>query len=127
MNDYLGVIAPPGQEGLYMGYANMPYAIGWASGDWIAGLVYDKSGDKANLSLRYLAEHQGVTGGVDRTRAFEVLAQVRHLDPAATTRLLWDAYHPWTVWVPFATVGIASAIGIWFYARWVASSEAADI
>jgi len=24
MNDYLGIIAPEGKKGLYMGYANMP-------------------------------------------------------------------------------------------------------
>lgn len=29
MNEYLGVIAPPGEKALYMGYANIPLAVGW--------------------------------------------------------------------------------------------------
>src|SRR5258705_1006861 len=69
MNDYLGVIAPPGQKGLYMGYANMPVAIGWAYGSFLGGQIYDTMGDKANLALRYLKEHGGLDKGVDRTVA----------------------------------------------------------
>lgn len=124
MNDYLGVIAPEGQKALYMGYANMPYAIGWALGDWVAGLVYDARGDKANLALRYLAGHPGMPAGVDRTKAFETLCAALHLDAAAGTRLLWDTYHPWRLWIPFAAVGVLSAAGIWVYARWVSADEA---
>ena len=47
MNDYLGVIAPPGEKGLYMGYANVPRGIGASIGAWFAGHVYDDMGDKA--------------------------------------------------------------------------------
>ena len=124
MNDYLGVIAPEGQKALYMGYANMPYAIGWALGDWVAGLVYDAQGDKANLALRYLAGHPGMPAGVDRTKAFETLCGAMHLDAAAGTRLLWSTYQPWRLWIPFAAVGVLSAAGIWVYARWVSADEA---
>jgi dipeptide/tripeptide permease len=60
MNEYLGVIAPTGQKALYMGYANIPLAIGWSYGSIMGGEVYDKMGDKANLSLRYLTEKFGI-------------------------------------------------------------------
>ncbi|MBK6767170.1 MAG: MFS transporter [bacterium] len=66
MNEYLGVIAPEGQKALYMGYANIPLAIGWSYGSLMGGEVYDKMGDKANLSLRYLADKFGIT--IDSTR-----------------------------------------------------------
>jgi MFS family permease len=127
MNDYLGVIAPEGQKALYMGYANMPTAIGWAYGSFLGGQVYDKMGDKANLALRYLAEHHGITSGVERTVAVEKLQEVLGVDAVRATELLWNAYHPWRLWIPFASVGIASAIGIFFYARWVRKYEAADV
>ncbi len=67
MNDYLGVIAPEGQKALYMGYANMPTAIGWAYGSFMGGQIYDRMGDKANLAIRYLAT-KGVAEA-DRTKA----------------------------------------------------------
>ena len=127
MNDYLGVIAPEGKKGLYMGYANMPTAIGWAYGSFLGGQIYDKMGDKANLALRYLAERKGIAAGVERTVAMERLQQVMGLDASHATRLLWDAYHPYQLWYPFAAVGLASAIGIFFYARWVRNVEAPDV
>ncbi len=61
MNEYLGVVAPRGQEGLYMGYANVPIAIGWTYGTLKGGEIYDRGADKANLSLDYLRHHGVVT------------------------------------------------------------------
>jgi proton-dependent oligopeptide transporter, POT family len=127
MNDYLGVIAPEGQKALYMGYANMPTAIGWAYGSFLGGQIYDSMGDKANLALRYLKEHGGLDIGVDRTAAMETLQRALHLDAGAATRLLWSTYDPWRLWIPFATIGIASSIGIAIYARWVRRYEAPDV
>jgi len=126
MNDYLGVIAPEGEKALYMGYANIPLAIGWFYGSLRGGEVYDKMGDKANLAIRYLADHAGVTG-VDRTVAFEKLQSVLNLNAADATTLLWNTYHPYTLWYQFAAVGFASAIGILFYSFWVKKYEAPDI
>ena len=123
LNEYLSVIAPDGEKGLYMGYANMPTAIGWAWGSKLAGRIYDQSGEKANLALRYLSEHQGITSGVSREEATAKLGEVLNLNPAQTTQLLWNAYHPYVVWYPFVAIGIASAVGIYFYARWVRRYE----
>jgi hypothetical protein len=121
------VIAPEGQKALYMGYANMPAAIGWAYGSFLGGQIYDRMGDKANLALRYLAEHHQITTGVERTGAMERLQQVLGMSPSDATTLLWNTYHPYQLWYPFASIGIAAAIGIFFYARWVRKHEAADV
>ena len=126
MNDYLGVIAPEGQKALYMGYANMPVAIGWAIGSLLAGHIYENQGDKANLALRYLAE-QGLPADVPRNQAMEALQAALQLDARQATELLWQAYHPYELWYPFAAIGIASAVGMWFYARWARRYEAPDI
>ncbi len=127
MNDYLGIIAPEGKKGLYMGYANMPTAIGWGYGAWKGGLVYDQMGDKANLALRYLQTHHLPAAGVTRETAMVALQNATHLGAGPATVLLWDAYHPYKLWYPFAGVGIVSAVGIFFYARWVRKYESADI
>jgi MFS family permease len=127
MNDYLGVIAPPGEKGLYMGYANMPVAIGWAYGSFMGGQIYDKMGDKANLALRYFREHGGLPAGVERTGAMDALQNALHLGAGPATQLLWTTYQPWRLWIPFASIGVASAIGIAFYARWVRQYEGKDV
>jgi len=118
MNEYLGVIAPEGEKALYMGYANMPQAIGWAYGSIMGGRVYDEMGDKANLALRYLADRHGITG-VERSAAVETLQTVLGVDAAEVTAVLWNAYQPFRLWYPFAAIGLASAVGVFFYARWV--------
>jgi hypothetical protein len=105
-----------------MGYANMPVAIGWSYGSIMGGRVYDQMGDKANLALRYLSEKHGLAG-VERTEAVAKLQAVLGLDANRVTQLLWDTYHPYELWYPFAAIGLASAVGIFLYARWVRDQE----
>jgi POT family proton-dependent oligopeptide transporter len=127
MNEYLGVIAPEGKKALYMGYANMPFAIGWALASKMGAYFYGRLGEKAGLALRYLEQHGGVPAGVDRTNAVEALGRVTHLDPNAATRLLWDTYHPYQVWYPFVALGLLSSVLIWLYSLWVRKYEHANV
>ena len=127
MNEYLGVIAPEGQKGLYMGYANMPFAIGWVIGSLAGGSLYEKMGEKASLALRHLELNGGVPEGVVRTNAMEALQRATGLDANAATRMLWDTYHPYRVWLPFVALGFAAAVGIWIYSRWIAKDAQANV
>jgi len=40
--EYIGSIAPKGEEGLYLGYANLPIAIGSILGGPLGGALYQK-------------------------------------------------------------------------------------
>ncbi len=126
MNEYLGVIAPEGEKGLYMGYANVPQGIGWGLGSYVAGHVYDEMGDKANLAIDYLKNNFDITG-VSRSDAMNRLVEVTSSNHTDVTQLLWDTYSPYELWYRFAAVGIASAIAMLFYAKWVKKYEAADV
>lgn len=126
MNEYLGVIAPEGQKGLYMGYANVPLAVGWGYGSLYGGQVYGEMGEKAKLAMDYLAEKYAMTD-VARTEAFQKLQEVTGLSPQEATDLLWNAYDPYKLWYQFAAVGIVSAIGMFFYSRWIKRYEAPDV
>ena len=53
-NEYLGLIAPPGKKGLYLGYVNIPVGIGGYAGSKLAGYLYGHFGDKAVLAQKYL-------------------------------------------------------------------------
>ncbi len=118
MNEYLGVIAPPGQKGLYMGYANVPVAVGWAYGSLLGGQVYGRMGDKANLALDYLADNLGMTV-ISRTNAMNRLMEATGLNAVDATNMLWAAYHPYKLWYQFAFIGLVSALGMLLYSRWV--------
>ncbi len=127
-SEYLGLIAPPGKKGLYLGYVNIPVGIGVGTGSYIAGYVYGHFGEKATLALKYLAERtpfgagKGWNGsvatlegalGVKRSAAMATLQEVTGLDPEAATRLLWETYHPqYSVWLPFAAIGVVATIAL---------------
>ncbi|MFH1418760.1 MAG: MFS transporter [Planctomycetota bacterium] len=127
-NEYLGLIAPPGKKGLYLGYVNIPIGIGVGFGSKMAGEVYGTYGEKATLALKYLMEHtpfaegkswDGTAAtletatGVSRTEAFAKLQEVLGIDGLEATRLLWETYTPqYHVWLPFACIGVVAAIAL---------------
>lgn len=130
-SEYLGLIAPPGKKGLYLGYVNIPVGVGVYLGSVIAGYVYGHYGEKATLALKYIAsktpagqaahwdgqiETLEKTLGIARPEAMARLQEITGLDAAAATRLLWDTYSPNTkVWIPFAVIGVLSAIALWIF------------
>jgi len=126
MNDYLGVIAPEGKKGLYMGYVNIPQGIGWAVGSLFAGEAYGRMGDKANLAIDYIQTNFGLTD-IARPDAMNKLVELTGTNHTEVTKLLWDTYDPYTLWYQFAAIGIASAVAMLFYARWVKKFEAPDV
>ena len=123
MNEYLGVIAPEGRKGLYMGYANVPVAIGWFAEGYIGGWAYDKMGDKANLAADYLAKNFNITD-VARPDAMAKLMEVTKMNATDATNMLWSIYHPYQLWYSFAAIGFAAAIALYFYSRWVKEHDA---
>ena len=126
MNEYLAVIAPPGQSGLYQGYSQIPVAIGWGYGSFLGGQTYDQLGDKANLALNYLRDNYQILD-VPRTTAMQKLCEVTGKDYSTVTDLLWSTYHPGELWYRFAAIGVVSAIAMYFYGRWVARRFPASI
>ncbi len=125
--EYFALIAPTGKKALYLGYVNIPVAIGQSVGAKIAAWQYGTYGEKAMLSLRYLVEKtsfaQGrawngdvstleAVAGVERKVAFATLVKELGQDPNAVNQLLWTTYRPYQVWYPFAIIGLCSLVGI---------------
>ncbi len=62
-----------------------------------------------------------------REEALVKMQEVRQVDAAQATRVLWETYHPYRLWFLLAALGIASAVGIFFYSRCARKYEAADV
>ena len=124
---YLNGIAPPGKQGLYMGYVNMTVGIGWSIGSVVAGEMYEKGGDKVNLARRYLVENFGFTqsaaDGLDRGSVLETLMQQGNLDVWEVRQVLWDAYSPQSMWTVFTAIGVASLLMLIVYDRVVEAAQ----
>ena len=134
-NEYLGLIAPPGKKGLYLGYVNIPVGIGGFVGAKLSGFLYGNYGEKAVLAQRYLAEKttwladKGLpawdgsvaslakTTGVERKVAYETLRDHLHQSGTEVTQLLWTTYEPYRVWYIFAAIGVVSVLALIVYNR----------
>ena len=132
-SEYFALIAPPGKKALYLGYVNIPIAIGQALGAQVAGALYGTRGEKATLALRYLAEHtevgmlHGAWNGdmaglekhlsIPRSDAVATLVRTLGQDARAVNALLWDTYRPYQVWYPFAAIGLVSLVGMIAFGR----------
>jgi dipeptide/tripeptide permease len=117
--EYLASLAPPGREGLYLGYVNATQAIGWSIGSVLAGKLYDTGGDKVVLARRMLvqrfAEDEAAVGAMEKTAVMPHLEQQLGMDATAATQLLWDTYHPYAMWTVFALIGASSMVGLLVY------------
>ncbi len=131
--EYLGLIAPPGKKGLYLGYVNIPVGIGGFAGSKLAGYLYGHFGDKSVLAQKYLLQHTALGEGkawngdpdalvpllgVERTDAMTRLQETLGLDAAGATQLLWETYDPqWWVWIPIAAIGAFAAVALLVYGQ----------
>lgn len=117
--EYLASLSPKGQEGLFMGYANVPVAIGWIAGSKIAGTLYETGGDKANLARRYLQETVGMDPSaiavLKKTEVVPTLANKLGMSAMEVQRLLFHTYQPQSIWRIIGYIGFASVIGMLIY------------
>ncbi len=121
-SEYIGMTAPPDKKALYMGYSNIPFAIGWAVGNWLSGPLYDAFSSKEVLARAWLLDH-GVDA--DQVAAIEELPELMDLmvaqgagaDTFAATALLWEAHAPWVIWPMLGAVGLISVVGMWLNYR----------
>ena len=116
---YLAGIAPPGKEGLYMGYVNFTVGIGWSVGSIIAGILYQGGGDKVELAKRYMLENgkldEAAAAVIPKNDVLPMFEQAFSVDAWQTRDMLWDAYSPQSMWVIFTMIGVASMIAIFIY------------
>lgn len=123
-SEFIGMTAPLDKKALYMGYSNIPFAIGWAGGNAISGPLYDAYASRTELARRYLVEHFNMTEqavrAIDNKHILDTLVNKMGAgaDHYAATRVLWDAYNPWVIWVMLGAVGLLSLFGmVLFYLR----------
>ena len=110
-NQYLGLIAPPGKKGLYLGYVNIPVGVGVGLGSLLAGYVYDNYGEKATLALKHLGTDATLVAraaqaadwsdsleripeltGIERNQAFAMAAEDLEQGPADAADTLRRAF-----------------------------------
>jgi hypothetical protein len=98
--EYIGALAPKGQEGLFLGYANLPMAIGSLVGGPVGAVIFN------NVMARGATELTVVGADGKPSRLLE-------LDPTAATQ----------GWLLLMGIGFASVLAMWWFNRWLAKQE----
>ncbi len=88
--EYIGALAPKGQEGLFLGYANLPIAIGSLIGGPVGAFIFNEIMCKNSV--------------VSTTNP-----GLLDLDP------FWNSMG----WLIFMFIGFGSAISMWIYNKWL--------
>ncbi|MCP4806385.1 MAG: MFS transporter [Proteobacteria bacterium] len=118
--EYLATLARKGQEGLFMGYANVPLAIGWVAGSILAGNAYEEHGDKVNLARRHLIElgqDPAAVEALQKTDVMPTLAEVMGSTVPEAQSFLFMTYQPDRIWWGIAAIGVISIVGMVIYDR----------
>jgi len=115
-SEYVGMNAPPDKKALYMGYSNIPFAFGWMAGNFLSGPLYEIFASRAAFARHYLVKHLGMPvaeiAALKHDDLLPVLAARLGISPAEATKLLWDTYHPWLLWLILAAFGLLSFLGL---------------
>ncbi|MBQ9242166.1 MAG: MFS transporter [Proteobacteria bacterium] len=115
-NEYIGMTAPADKKAIYMGYANIPFAVGWAVGNFLSGTIYELFASKKDLASRWLIDHGTDPTALANLQPNEILSMMQAQSGApdiyAANQLLWDAYNPWIIWYVLGAIGVASMAGM---------------
>jgi MFS family permease len=117
---YVALIAPKDKKALYMGYSNIPFAIGWAAGGKVGGWLYEDIASKFKLAREYVVQHLGMTkDAAEQLSNDEVIQKIAaSLNHGAggtvreATKVLWDLHHPYMVWVYLGLFGLVGTVGM---------------
>ncbi|MFQ5592078.1 MAG: MFS transporter, partial [Phycisphaerae bacterium] len=117
--EYIGLMAPPDKKALYMGYSNIPFAVGWAGANFIGGPLYDHLSDKHKLVRDYLVTQLGLepsaVDALSKGDLMPTLAATLGDTERAAQELLWQNYHPQSFWYLCMGVGLLSTLAMVVY------------
>jgi hypothetical protein len=123
-SEFLGNIAPADKKAMWIGFSQAPILIGWTIEGKLGPYLYDVFSSK-DLFARQLLVARGLTPAqvteqaLPVGEAFKKLVAVTGEGPEQLTQLLYRAHHVGVTWYIFAAIGVAAAVMIWLYGRWI--------
>ena len=121
-SEYIGNFAPADKKAMYLGFSQIPLAIGWSLEGFIGPALYDHFGSKDRFARELLLQ-KGMPAAqvhaIKQGEAFQHLVAYTHDTPQHLTNVLYNSHHVGAIWVALGVIGILSAIGIYVYGRWV--------
>jgi proton-dependent oligopeptide transporter, POT family len=123
-SEFLGNIAPPDKKAMWIGFSQAPILIGWTIEGKLGPQLYHIFSSKDEFARQLLVERglspaQVTEQALPVGEAFKKLVQVTGDSPQHLTQALYQSHHIGLTWYVFAVIGVASAVMIYFYGRWI--------
>ena len=120
--EFIGNFAPSDKKAMYLGFSQLPQAVGWAAESFIGPWLYDIYAAKETLSRAYMQANgyeQAAIDAVPVGEAFDYLVASSGQTAEAITKILYEANNVGMVWELMAIVAFITSIGLFFYGKWV--------
>lgn len=122
-SEFIGNFAPDDKKAMYLGFSQIPLAIGWTLEGKIGPWLYGEYGSKDKFSRELIAERglldADALAAVPQGEGFTKLIELSGQTKWELTQHLHDTHNVEMVWNVMGVVGILSAIGIWVYGKWI--------
>jgi dipeptide/tripeptide permease len=121
--EYVGNIAPADKKALYMGSSFLAIALGHQIAGYLSGAPYEKVADKL-----YLLKAEVMKRGLSvpeigekftKTDYFNEAARQMNMSQEQITQLLWNNYHPQTIWILFSSIALGAVVLLFLYDRFI--------
>ena len=127
ITEYIGRIAPKDKVALYMGMSFLPVAGGSFFAGILSGNVYGGISDKINIIKQEAAERvlhlPEITEKYTQTDFIQDFLAKTGMNASELNSFLWDKYHPYNILFVYAGIGIATAIGLILYDKFLISKK----
>jgi hypothetical protein len=121
--EYVGNIAPADKKALYMGSSFLAIALGHQIAGYLSGAPYEKVADKlfllkAEVMKRGLSVPE-IGEKFTKTDYFNEAARQMNMSQEQITQLLWNNYHPQTIWILFSSIALGAVVLLFLYDRFI--------
>jgi hypothetical protein len=122
-SEFIGNFAPADKRAMYLGFSQIPLAIGWTLEGKIGPTLYGALGSK-DMYARQMLSERGLpsdVASVPNGKAFDKLVEAMGQPAWDVTKQLYERHQLQiaSVWYIMGAIGILSALGIWLYGKWI--------
>jgi dipeptide/tripeptide permease len=123
ISEYIGRIAPEGKTALYMGCSFLPMAGGNFFAGLLSGNVYQNMSDKIHLLTLEVAKRGLSIPEISKTFTqndyIKRAGELMNMNNSELTNYLWSSYHPYNIWIVFASIGFGTVIAMLIFNRFL--------
>jgi len=119
--EFLGNIAPPQKKAMYLGFSQLPFAIGATIEGFVGQVFYAKYAAKDTTSRDALVEagmDPAEAANVPIGEAFQTLVSYTGKPEELLTQQMYVANDVGSLFYIMAAVGMVSAYGLFLYGKW---------